>query len=499
MQNKNKNTSLVIGIILIAMLNILVIWGHLKYLEYNSKGAKIQRNNQKIEKAIWEISQNNHFLEKNISLKNIEIQALEKSIQIKKAEIEKNKNEKKRNILCIALNRKKLGTLEHTVNCNTIPTVRLEPDELFYTYAKKDKPSVSQTEHSHYSSARRGAMIATDVSNWPWEADTLYVPDYRNEVKKYTITNHTDQPRPWFPKWYLWDFVKLSWKEWDHDMRWIIGHTTSNYQDGDTVYTGQVLGKTNLTGATSWHHSHIELWDNGKNVPYSKRSKELLLERGLLPKWYNTSKRGNESRKSQETTQKTANPKQEVSQKATSFFYTSVPWDGNLPPNSYLYKEVGEKYGIDWRMISAIHCTETFDIKRKKCTRSSKGSISSANAQGCMQFIPSTWKIYGTDGNGDGVKDITNCRDSIYSAGNYLATMYKIGKKKWYTDREARRYAYKYYNNASWYINRAENIFNSLQNAENKPKNRVYRVWNSKQNRQKVWNKQNTFSNSQKL
>jgi membrane-bound lytic murein transglycosylase B len=37
-----------------------------------------------------------------------------------------------------------------------------------------------------------------------------------------------------------------------------------------------------------------------------------------------------------------------------------------------------------------------------------------------MQFLPSTWKHYGVDGNGDGVADITNVNDAIFSAANYL-------------------------------------------------------------------------------
>jgi membrane-bound lytic murein transglycosylase B len=39
---------------------------------------------------------------------------------------------------------------------------------------------------------------------------------------------------------------------------------------------------------------------------------------------------------------------------------------------------------------------------------------SSAGAQGPMQFIPSTWAIYGRGG------DITSNRDAIYAAARYL-------------------------------------------------------------------------------
>ncbi|MEV0264408.1 lytic transglycosylase domain-containing protein [Streptomyces sp. NPDC050617] len=41
-------------------------------------------------------------------------------------------------------------------------------------------------------------------------------------------------------------------------------------------------------------------------------------------------------------------------------------------------------------------------------------------AVGPMQFIPSTWEIWGRDGNGDGVKDPNNIYDAALSAGYYL-------------------------------------------------------------------------------
>lgn len=41
-------------------------------------------------------------------------------------------------------------------------------------------------------------------------------------------------------------------------------------------------------------------------------------------------------------------------------------------------------------------------------------------AVGPMQFIPSTWKAYGADGNGDGVKDPHNIDDAALAAARYL-------------------------------------------------------------------------------
>lgn len=79
-----------------------------------------------------------------------------------------------------------------------------------------------------------------------------------------------------------------------------------------------------------------------------------------------------------------------------------------------IYQSAGAKYGIDWRILKAVHYVET----------GGSGSTSKRNpsgATGPMQFLPSTFRHYGVDGNGDGVVDITNVFDSIYAAANYLA------------------------------------------------------------------------------
>ena len=78
-----------------------------------------------------------------------------------------------------------------------------------------------------------------------------------------------------------------------------------------------------------------------------------------------------------------------------------------------IYKRAEATYGVDWRLLRAVHYVET--------GQSGSTSIQSyAGATGPMQFLPSTWRAYAQDGNGDGVSDINNVDDAIFGAANYL-------------------------------------------------------------------------------
>jgi hypothetical protein len=77
-----------------------------------------------------------------------------------------------------------------------------------------------------------------------------------------------------------------------------------------------------------------------------------------------------------------------------------------------IYQAAGTAYGIPWQVLAAINQVET-DYGRDL-------SVSSAGAEGWMQFLPAEWAEYGVDANGDGFKDPYNPADAIFTAARYL-------------------------------------------------------------------------------
>jgi hypothetical protein len=77
-----------------------------------------------------------------------------------------------------------------------------------------------------------------------------------------------------------------------------------------------------------------------------------------------------------------------------------------------IYQAAGSAYGVPWQILAAINEVET-DYGRDL-------SVSSAGAEGWMQFLPSSWQTYAVDANGDGFKDPYNPADAIFTAARYL-------------------------------------------------------------------------------
>jgi hypothetical protein len=100
-----------------------------------------------------------------------------------------------------------------------------------------------------------------------------------------------------------------------------------------------------------------------------------------------------------------------------------------------IYEAAGVQYGVRWEVLAAINEIET-DYGRNL-------NVSSAGALGWMQFMPGTWKRYGTDANRDGRKDPFNPVDAIFAAARYLRA---AG-----ADQDLRRAIFAY-NHADWYV-----------------------------------------------
>jgi murein DD-endopeptidase MepM/ murein hydrolase activator NlpD len=92
-----------------------------------------------------------------------------------------------------------------------------------------------------------------------------------------------------------------------------------------------------------------------------------------------------------------------------SFFIESFQIPPFLMP---IFQAAGTAYGIPWQVLAAINEVET-DYGRDL-------SVSSAGAEGWMQFLPTEWAQYGVDANGDGYRDPYNPADAIFSAARYL-------------------------------------------------------------------------------
>ncbi len=92
-----------------------------------------------------------------------------------------------------------------------------------------------------------------------------------------------------------------------------------------------------------------------------------------------------------------------------SFFIESFQIPPFLLP---IFQAAGTAYGIPWQVLAAINEVET-DYGRDL-------SVSSAGAEGWMQFLPSEWAQYGVDANGDGFEDPYNPADAIFAAAKYL-------------------------------------------------------------------------------
>jgi hypothetical protein len=122
-------------------------------------------------------------------------------------------------------------------------------------------------------------------------------------------------------------------------------------------------------------------------------------------------------------------------------------------PGEYLaiYRHTGNDLGLDWAILAAIGKVET-DHGRSRLPGVRSG-VNCAGAAGPMQLgigagnhgcgdAGNAWATYGTDGNGDGRRDVYDPADAIPAAGRYLRAAGAPG--------DYRRAIFAY-NHAGWY------------------------------------------------
>ena len=126
---------------------------------------------------------------------------------------------------------------------------------------------------------------------------------------------------------------------------------------------------------------------------------------------------------------------QQVNQAVISAYAQSVIPAGYLR----LYRAAAATCrGLPWTVLAAIGTVETGN--------GANTSTSSKGAMGPMQFLPSTFAAYAVDGDGDGLANIQDPADAIYSAARYLCAWGAgLGGQSLYAAVFA-------YNHADWYV-----------------------------------------------
>jgi soluble lytic murein transglycosylase-like protein len=113
-----------------------------------------------------------------------------------------------------------------------------------------------------------------------------------------------------------------------------------------------------------------------------------------------------------------------------------------LPPSAQylaLYKSAAPTCpGLSWTVLAAIGQVESGHGRNM--------GTSSAGAQGPMQFEPTTFAAYAVDGDHDGVTNIMDPADAIYTAAHYLCAN-GAGRGP-----SALSNAILHYNHAGWYV-----------------------------------------------
>ena len=135
-----------------------------------------------------------------------------------------------------------------------------------------------------------------------------------------------------------------------------------------------------------------------------------------------------------ETYDRNVDARRRLTAMSKGYAQTTLPaWRIDPPPPADellgYYREAESASGVGWTCLAAINLIETGFAR--------VSGVSSAGAQGPMQFLPSTFAAYGKGG------DILSPHDSIMAAGRYLAD---------HGFPDNRDYALYRYNNSNQYV-----------------------------------------------
>jgi hypothetical protein len=93
----------------------------------------------------------------------------------------------------------------------------------------------------------------------------------------------------------------------------------------------------------------------------------------------------------------------------------TAPRHPSYDPKSYVgmyHASADSCPGLSWTVLAAVGDVETHHGRLAR--------RSAAGALGPMQFLPTTWQAYATDGDHDGKVDVHNPPDAIATAARYL-------------------------------------------------------------------------------
>lgn len=114
----------------------------------------------------------------------------------------------------------------------------------------------------------------------------------------------------------------------------------------------------------------------------------------------------------------------------------------DIPANYLaLYQQAAERFGVDWAVLAAIGKIECDHGRSQAAGCNPPGSVNAKGATGPMQFLGSTWRAgtppmtvpavgpptksttqgYATDGDGDGLANVSDPADAIAAAARLLA------------------------------------------------------------------------------